>query len=248
MNKTIFRITVALITFLLGVATVALFAMDYYAPLEETYPVRSAHLLNIPTPPVKVSREGAQTEPQPRRSKYLKAIEIRQGDEDHPIQEMIFENTATKVINIDLDLGDNIENQKIVLRPHDGETREFKIEQQFETSFQVHNEGPHIDLKDWKHYRSNWEEIRAVEKNVFLTPKLREADHTKFPQVTRTEIYNAVFNAGGREWAQKTRRCQTLTDSYCNVGVSRISYRIMVKESGQWKVINQLNFDIPMGC
>lgn len=253
MKSLVGRTAIALVTFVIGLAAVT-FWYGYYQrtaiKLRSMEIINSGAATNMNAPPAATALPQGTTEAKltPRQSKYLKAIEIVQHDEEAHLSPMKFENTATKNIDVDLDLGDNIENQLILLRPAPGTTGEFKIEGQFETSFQVSGEGPHIDLRDWKHYRSPWRELKKLEENAFLTPSLSEADYTRFPAVTLKETYRAVLKAGGTRWAREARRCKTLTSEPCSVGVSSMSFRIKFKEGERWKVINQINFTIPMGC
>lgn len=185
----------------------------------------------------------------PRRSKYLRAIEFVQHDEARALETLKIEETETEDIDIDLDLSDDIENQLVILRPTAAFLEsEFKIEQQFETSFQVSDEGPHFDLRDWKHYRSRWRELKSMGGSMFLTRKISEAESQRFPNVTMQEIYRAVLSGVDTRWANMAQTCRTLTSDPCGVGVSTISFRISVKEKGRWKIINRINFAIPMGC
>ena len=118
----------------------------------------------------------------------------------------------------------------------------------FETSLTVSKEGPHLDLVNWKHYDSKWRELKKSGKNRFLTDSIGKAESSKFPGVSVMEIREAVLKAGGKEWADDVRKAQSPHDDPCSVGVSKIRFRILVKESGQWKLINTLEFSVPMGC
>jgi hypothetical protein len=125
---------------------------------------------------------------------------------------------------------------------------EFKIEQQFETSLTVSNEGPHLDLTDWKHYRSGWREIKKLQSNKFLTLKVSDKDSIRFPDVKMQEVRREVARLRGNEWSKLVAQARTVNDPPLYVGVSKISLRIKVREAGQWKVIKRLDFNVPMGC
>lgn len=248
MKLLISRAGIALITFVVGLSAVAFWYGSRKRMTIKVNPIIVSKDFDVPPAETVPSGETVKTDSASRQSKYLQAIEIVQHDKERPFVQMKIENTAAEKIDVDLDLGDSIENQLIILRPISAIGREFKIEQQFETSFQVYGEGPHIDLIDWKHYRSPWRELQSTGDNMFLTRAISEAEASRFPAVTKAQMYRAVLNAGGERWAKEARTCKTLTSAPCSVGVSRISFRIKVKEEGRWKVVNRLNFMIPMGC
>ncbi|ENA1795703.1 hypothetical protein ABF176_002550, partial [Flavobacterium psychrophilum] len=57
-------------------------------------------------------------------------------------------------VNIFVELGETIENQKI--KVYSQQITDLIIEQRYETSVTISNEGPHCDLNDWKHFYSEW--------------------------------------------------------------------------------------------
>lgn len=233
MKRFTLRIIVALITFLTGIA------------------VASVWLL-YPQPAVNKAKPNSDQRAVPEVSanhpKNLAAIEIIRYDSELPTTETKIENLSAEEVDFDLDLSESIENQMIALNTYPNDLREFKVEQQFETSMTISNEGPHMDLIDWKHYTSDWQEIKRIEGNKFLTSKISESDSIRFPKVTSKEIYKEVLKGGDRKWAEYARSCKSPNDYPCSVSVSRISFRIMAKEYGQWNVIHRINFMIPMGC
>ncbi len=182
-----------------------------------------------------------------RLCEYMSSIEIVRHDEESEINPRAFKNLSRHPIFVDLDLSESIENQIIILRGTIPE-REFKLEQQFETSLAISDEGPHLDLIDWKHYRSEWREIKKLENNKFLTLKLSESDASRFPHVTMQEIYREVLKEGDDRWTNLVRAAKTINDYPISIGVSKISLRIKVREDERWRVIKRLEFTIPMGC
>jgi hypothetical protein len=248
MKLSIGRAGIALITFVIGLSAVASWYGQRKRVTIKVDPVIVSKDFDVPPTENPPPGETTTIASESRQSKYLQGIEIVQHDTERTFTQMKFENTAAEKIDVDLDLGDDIENQLIILRPSYASREGLKIEQQFETSFQVYGEGPHVDLTEWKHYRSPWRELRSIGDNMFLTQTISEAEASRFPAVTKAQIYRAVLNAGDERWAEEARTCKTLTSAPCSVGVSRISFRIKVKEEGRWKVVNRLNFMIPMGC
>jgi hypothetical protein len=179
-------------------------------------------------------------------------IEIRRHDPAFGIEERFITPVpdGSKETNIDLDLTETIENQIIQLHRPDSQKPTYKIEQQFETSMALGDEGPHFDLDDWKHYTSPWKEIEPVAYGRFITSKLSETDYFRFPKVTGRHIVDALKKRNaGKRWLNLARQtCSNANSGACYVSVSRISLRISVKEGSRWTPIHTLNFFIPTGC
>lgn len=250
MKRKIIYLVVGVLTFILGVTVASLLVINQQTLVEveiESPPIIDRVLIetkvsNQPINPVYQQKNS------PGKPKHLAAIEIVRFDPEIEVGEIKVEDLSVKPIDFDLDLGNSIENQIIALHPYRNDSREFKIEQQFETSMSISDEGPHLDLTDWKHYTSDWQEIKRLEGNRFLTPKISESDYQRFPKVTSKEIYNAVLKWSGKRWANHARSCKTANDGACLVSVSRISFRIKAKENGRWNIIHNINVFVPMGC
>lgn len=243
MKRKIIYLCVAVLTFIIG-AIFALILVEKHQPVLEVETPALIEPLATSNPIKPVYSQKSS----PQKSRYLEAVEMVRFDPEFEGPEIKFEGISAIPIDFDLDLSQTIENQIIALHPYPNDSREFKIEQQFETSMSVSDEGPHLDLTDWKHYTSDWQEIKKLEGNRFLTSKISESDYERFPKVTSKEIYNAVLKRSGKRWADYVRSCKTPTDAPCLVSVSRISFRIKAKENGKWNVIHKLNVSIPMGC
>ena len=217
----------------------------------------------VPAPPIldvpAVSDEVVITQPvafypkpetPPVRPDYQFVLVIRRHDPEFEIEErrIAVESDGPRETNIDLELGESIENQLVYLHSPD-QKLDYKIEQQFETSMAIGDEGPHYDMTHWKHYTSPWTEITRVSHTRFVTSKLSEADNSRFPNVTRDEIVSAFKKDGAdNRWLDLARSCAGPNGGPCYVSVNRISLRISVKEENKWKPVHTLNFSIPMGC
>ncbi|MBA2734468.1 MAG: hypothetical protein H0U54_16525 [Acidobacteria bacterium] len=249
---------VALVTCIVGVMLAAIVSSLEAPPSKQVATIAKAQ--NNPTqaavrtlPPQETNGvkdqdcQACQPDKYCRLCEYMSSIEIVRHDEESEINPRAFKNLSRHPIFVDLDLSESIENQIILLRGTIPE-REFKLEQQFETSLAISDEGPHLDLVDWKHYRSEWREIKKLENNKFLTLKLTEADASRFPHVTMQEIYQEVLKEGGNRWANLVRAAKTINDYPIGISVSKISLRIKVREGERWRVLKRLEFTIPMGC
>ncbi len=243
MKKVVVYAPVSFITFVAGVAAV-MCVRFVSVPAGDPLPIG---YLDRGTVTVAVTHLRPIPPPDTPKSKNLEAVEIRRYDPTGEISESRF--TPDRVWRFDLELGESIENQLIVLHPHVGDTRKFRVEQQFETSMAIGNEGPHFDLDDWKHYTSPWKAIAEVDENRFLTSRIKEKEASRFPTVTADEIYDAVKKRGGeRWWLELSKECSGADGGPCYVSVSRISFRISAMENGKWEEIHRLDFLIPMGC
>ena len=200
----------------------------------------AAFLLPVPSTPA-------------QRASDLSAIEVFiDGVSDEGQAEVNAPKRLTNLslgrVVVDLELGESIEGQEIVLHPRPGSSPEFMIEQQVETSLTVMAEGPHLDLRDWKHYYSPWRRLEPVGENRFRINPVGEAESAKFPSVSPAEIRAAVRRAGGVGWARMVRNVKGPNDYPSGVSVSKIRLRVSVREGGRWRVINTLDFLVPMGC
>lgn len=183
-----------------------------------------------------------------QRAAYLTAIEILSSDGEIPIARREYTNFSSRGVIDHLELEENIENQTIVLHPVAGANVELKVEQRFETSLTVMDEGPHLDLTAWKHYRSAWVDIKRVGENRFLTSKVDSSEYTRFPRTTRAEIKQAVLAAGGPRWAKLVGNVRNPNDYPAAVSISRISFRIRAREGPRWRTLTVVHIDLPMGC
>ena len=184
-----------------------------------------------------------------RPGRYLAAVEVRRHDPETRITETRYDLTRRDTFVEDIELGDEIENQLLILHPRGGPGREFVVEQRHETSLSVPNEGPHLDLLDWKHYVSPWRGLPRAGANRFLTLKISETEAARFPAVTGAEIRAAVRREGvSREWLELVKDTKGPQGPGVFVGVSKVSFRVKVRERGRWRVVNIFHFMVPMGC
>jgi hypothetical protein len=184
---------------------------------------------------------------------YLHRLELCNTDAlpaDDDTQVVSADNS--KVI-ISLGLGETL-NKTIILQPSN-DILEFSVEQSFETSLTIMNEGPHMDLLDWQHHLADWTELPRKNATTFLA---HEVSNTTFPAVTTEEIVAAVAEESakwaregydpGERWTTVAKDCKA-PDSYpCGISVSKIFLRVMVKIAGQWQQVQLIEFKVPMGC
>jgi hypothetical protein len=152
-------------------------------------------------------------------------------------------------IAVDVELGQTVYGQSVVLVPGSGsERRSFRAQAQYETSLTIMDEGPHLDLLDWKHYRSEWKDLEQVGSLEFRMPTYTEEDESRFPTVSSEEIYQAALKAGGSHWAEGVKQVQGPNDYPAGVGISIVRLRILVQEGREWRELHQIELRFPMGC
>lgn len=192
---------------------------------------------------------GSKTENEPQSNDNLLKIRfeefsieidsVKVWDEEGKLKEQQ-KDTA----KIHLELGQTIEGQ--ILKVNVIKNGEIRIYQRFENSVTVMNEGPHCDLTEWKHYNSDWKELK-IENGQFLTDSYSEEDWEKFIEIDITELREAVREQCGDGWAEHVKNVKSPTDYPYGVSTSRIFFKITFSE--QDTVIEKIvSFEIPMGC
>jgi hypothetical protein len=147
-------------------------------------------------------------------------------------------------VRVDLELGDSLDGLILRLQPAARLPAGIVVEQSFETSLTVMEEGPHLDLLNWKHYHAPWQPLEKVNATDFRIRPITAAESRKFPKVTPAEIQAVVTREGGARLGKYVAAVEGPNDPPCAVGVSKIRFRIKVKD----KVITTVEFLVPMGC
>ncbi len=145
-----------------------------------------------------------------------------------------------------LELGETIEGRALkIIQQKEGR---IKLYQRFENSVTVMNEGPHCDLTEWKHYNSEWKELK-INNNEFLTDSYSEKDWEKFIDVDMNELREAVKNQCGDGWAEHIKDVKSPTEYPCGVSTSRIFLKIdFCNQDDETLKERIISFEIPMGC
>ncbi len=157
---------------------------------------------------------------------------------------------------IDLELGDEPYGAVLKLDSAGGEVS-HRVLVQFETSLAIGDEGPHVDLLDWKHCASAWQVLQPSASGGFVLPHPSAAQASCFPPSSMAELKAAlrsVLQANGTPEPDR-QRWMTLADSIrlpgdapSYIGVSKVRVRIDEQANGQWKQVTTLEFMLPLGC
>ena len=125
----------------------------------------------------------------------------------------------------------------------------LKLEQRFQTSMTINNEGPHCDLVDWKHFESEWKQIIPNTSGIYRFITYSEKERKKFPQVSVLELKNIVKSKCGEDWFEIVKGITSFKNDITEVGINRFYLKISgVYKLTKQKVSKVLIFEIPMGC
>jgi hypothetical protein len=160
-------------------------------------------------------------------------------------------------IRIELDVGDGVEGRVLRVRPVPGKHASYRVQVQFETSAAISGEGPHIDLLDWKHCRSQWRSAQSEGRDGFRLPTPVDRDHSCFPNASREELRAALeqqlgkygFDPASQQWwLEAADRVPRVGEFPSYVAISTVRVRIEQYDGRQWRVLTTIDFGVPMGC
>ncbi len=184
---------------------------------------------------------------------WLQTITLLNPDGDRFDADTLVRAGTTDPVVIDLGIGD-YPHKAVTLAPHSSDTV-YRVAQQFETSLTLMNEGPHLDLLDWRHHVSPWMELPSADG---LTFQAIEIASESFPAVSREEIVAAVNEERrrsarqgydpGDKWTKLAEHCASPTTYPCGVSVSKVRLRVQVAAQGGWRTLQLIEIVIPMGC
>lgn len=138
-----------------------------------------------------------------------------------------------------LELGEKV---KGVLLKGDGD---FRLSQQTQSSVTVMNEGPHLDLLNWKHGISPWVILKKSDGLFLYQEQFIEKD---FPKVSKEELLKAVHKEGGERWVETAKGCKDPGSYPCGIAPSLYLFKVEQKVEGKWQEIGKISLYPPMGC
>lgn len=150
-------------------------------------------------------------------------------------------------ILIDLDLASTVEGKPIFIK--NTILDDIRIDQQFETSLTMTNEGPHLDLLDWKHMTSDWIEIQKIDSTQYLSKVFKDIKELGFPEFTEEELYQYLIKIGRSDWAILIKEpLYSDGQKHYDIGISTIKFRIQGINKDGDQIRKVIIFKIPMGC
>jgi hypothetical protein len=150
-------------------------------------------------------------------------------------------------VSLYVELGETIEGQSISIETN--KWTDIKVEQRYETSVTIMNEGPHCDLTNWKHYYSEWRQLSKNDNGNFICNKYEERDWEKFPKIDINELKEQVKKQCGDTWFYLVKSVKTPTEYPSGVSISRYFLRIIGRDKNNGELITKIIIlESPMGC
>ncbi len=143
-----------------------------------------------------------------------------------------------------LDLAEEIDSISILSQG------EYRVLLQTHTSVTVMDEGPHIDLIDWKHGESSFSKLQKKDEAFKFVDNSKEAS---FPVVSTQEIVLALTKEVdqhklNKRWIDVAKNCRDAYSYPCAVAPSLYLFHIEKRVNGQWELVGKLRVIVPMGC
>ena len=149
-------------------------------------------------------------------------------------------------ITIPLEMQDQISNANLIIVANKND--KIRASLQLETSMSIQDEGPHLDLLDWKHCTSDWLTIDNTATHQFKLPDFENISLDCFPEVTLAEIKQAVLEHDGQEWMPLFDRDSFNKEMNLLIGISAARIKIEQMIEGKWVAVTIVNLTIPIGC
>lgn len=186
-------------------------------------------------------------------NRLSKRIEIKfENFSVHMELEVWDENEDLKKVQKDtaivyVELGETPEGKKIKL--NFSKFKNIEIYQRHENSVTIMDEGPHCDLKEWKHYYSEWKKLNYdLKENVFISDLYEQEDWDKFIDVNINELKTAVEKECGDYWSEHIKDIKNVYEYPIGVSMSRIFLKILLTDENDIITEKTISFEIPMGC
>jgi len=157
------------------------------------------------------------------------------------------EQIQKDTVEIYAELGETIEGQLISISSD--QLTGLTVEQRYETSVTIMNEGPHCDLTDWEHFYSDWKRLQANNSGQFICDKYSEKEYEKFPEISIDDLKQKVREQCGDEWLKLVEKVKSPTEYPSGVSISRYYLRITGQRKDNEQTVTKLIIiETPMGC
>lgn len=150
-------------------------------------------------------------------------------------------------MNVFMEMSTNLEGQAIAVLT--SELTDIQLFQSYETSVTIMNEGPHCDLLDWKHYRSDWKELTRNCFGDFIAASYDEAERRKFVEVSIEELKEAIAYYCDDDWAKHAASVKGPNDYPAGVSINKYFLKLTGKNEKTGKSVTKIiSFTTAMGC
>ncbi|MBK8793756.1 MAG: hypothetical protein IPN59_11575 [Holophaga sp.] len=179
----------------------------------------------------------------PQSNPGLESIKITGAGRSECDFEITNFDCNTEIVDLDLECFSDIFKISVV----DNSSHNYKIQFRYETSITIQHEGPHIDLINWKHYRSPWKTAMLNPERQFVCQLPDGLISKKFPKVTMSEVRIALAKVEPT-WVDHIKHVKAITEYPLDVGISRIYFRILAKRNNTWRLVKTFCYNISLGC
>lgn len=146
------------------------------------------------------------------------------------------------------ELGGSVHTVKVE-QGEDAPREKLRIRFQYQTSLALGDEGPHLDLLDWKHCTTAWQSIADPGDGRFDIPPPTPQQASCFPSFGQAELLAAVRAHGGEgKWITLAEAVSHAGQGASYVAPSLLRMQVQRWDGAAWIV--DLEFDVPlaMGC
>lgn len=126
--------------------------------------------------------------------------------------------------------------------------KSVKVLQRFENSVTIMNEGPHCDLRNWKHYYSDWVEVPVEENDTYTLYKYTEVDRQQFVKVDLEEFKQYVTQECAGYWGELVANVSHVNEYPSGITMSRIFVKLVLTDNNGATTEKLIVFVLPMGC
>ena len=163
-------------------------------------------------------------------------------DEEGALKEI--QNDTTYVVN---DIGESVLGQTLTMS--NTNLDDIKVEQRYQTSVSIANEGPHCDLLDWKHYTSGWTEIQKLNDLKFICKSYTDEERKQFPAIPVNQLKEFVKKQCGGDWFLLIKDIKQPNEGASWVGISKVFLRITGTDRlSKIRIVKIITFEEAMGC
>jgi glucan-binding YG repeat protein len=162
-------------------------------------------------------------------------------------EENVMNQIQGDTVEIHAELGETIEGQ--LLSVVSGQLTDVKVEQRYQTSVTIMDEGPHCDLTEWKHFYSEWNLLNKNNQGQFTCAKYTEKDIEIFPEISIDDLKQKVKEECGPEWFKLVENIKTPTEYPSGVSISRYFLKVTGRSKSSGKTVTKVIIvETPMGC
>lgn len=150
-------------------------------------------------------------------------------------------------IKFAIELGNTPENKMLFIKPF-VHYKKVEVYQSYETSVTIMNEGPHCDLVNWKHYRSDWFPVKFKGNNSFQTCSYSKEDWEVFVDINMADLIEKVRNQCGDPYAEMIKNIRSVNEYPSGVSISTIYLKVILIDLDDNLIEKIIAIEMPMGC